>query len=100
MKQQREAQAMLGCVRENKAIKHEEQCLIHTQRENDPYRKVFTSVGTEEPHGHVMQMGSGIMGEGAKDSHENDNNHGSLRLNRPVPSIMLPHTSFHLKQWS
>lgn len=46
-KPQREAQAKLGCERENRAVTPEEQCLIHTQTENDPYRNVCTSGGTE-----------------------------------------------------
>lgn len=58
------------------------------------------SMRTEQPHGRIIQMGSKIMGKGARDSYENDNNRGSLHLNRTMPRAILSHTSFHLEQCS
>lgn len=55
--------------------------------------------GTEQPHSYIIQIGSEIMGKGARDLCENENNHGSFHLNRAATQYTtLSHTRFHLKQ--
>lgn len=63
-------------------------------------RWLFISMRTEQPQSYTIQMGSEIMGRGVEALYENNNNHGSLRLNRTMLCTILSYPSFHLKQWS